>query len=148
MCARHVNARWGRRHPGKELQILFWNTVRSTSEPEMQRQLQKMKEVKRGGMDVEELLERWPISGWCETYFNDVVKCHVIDNNIYETFNGVILEARSKLIITMLEVIRRYIMQRMVVKRNYVRKWKVDFRPNIVAKLEIESSKSGKWQVD
>ena len=99
-------------------------------------------------MAVEELLERWPISGWCAAYFNDVVKCHVIDNNICETFNGAILEARSKPIITMLKEIRRYVIQRIVVKRNYVRKWKVDFGPNIIAKLEAERSKSGKWQVD
>ena len=97
---------------------------------------------------MEGLLERWPISGWCATYFNDVVKCHVIDNNICETFNGVMLEARSKPVITMLEEIRRYVMQRMVVKRNCVKKWKVDFGPNIIAKLEAERSKSGKWQVD
>ena len=57
-------------------------------------------------------------------------------------------EARSKQIVVMLEEIRRYVIQRMVVKRNYVRKWKVDFGPNIIAKLETERSKSGKWQVD
>ena len=148
MCARHIYARWGKRPPGKELQILFWNIARSTSEPEMQGHLQKMKELKGGGITVEELLERWPISGWCATYFNDVVKCHVIDNNICETFNGVMLEARSKPVITMLEEIRRYVMQRMIVKRNCVKKWKVDFGPNIIAKLETERSKSGKWQVD
>ena len=110
MCARHIYARWGKRHPGKKLQILFKNTTRSTNKPEMQRQLQNMKKVKRGGMAVEELLERWPVSGWCATYFNDVAKCHVLDNNICETFNGVMLEARSKLIIIMLEEIRRSVM--------------------------------------
>ena len=78
-------------------------------------------------MAVEELLERWPIKGWCAAYFSDVVKYHVIDNSICETFNRVMLEARSKPIIAMLEEIRRYVIQRMVVKREHVRKWKVDF---------------------
>ena len=50
-----------------------------------------MHKLKGGVNVVEELLDRWPISGWCQVYFNDMVKCQVIDNNIYENFNGVIL---------------------------------------------------------
>ena len=57
-------------------------------------------------MGAEELLERWPILGWCLAFFNDLVKCDVNDNNMCETFNVVILKSRSKPIITMLEDIR------------------------------------------
>ena len=65
-----------------------------------------------------------------------------------ETFNGVILEARSTPVITMLEDIRKYVMNRIVAKRSYAMKWKTDFGPNIVSKIEKEKLKSGKWQVD
>ena len=35
-----------------------------------------------------------------------------------------------------------------VAEREYVIKRKIDFRPNIVAKLEKRKNKSGKWQVE
>lgn len=71
---------------------------------------------------IEESLGNWPIEGWCQAYFSDVVKCEVIDNNMCEIFNGVMLEAMNKPIITLLEDIRRYVMSRIVVKRGYVEK--------------------------
>lgn len=38
--------------------------------------------------------------------FKDIVKCEVVDNNMCENFNKVILDARNKPIIIMLEDIR------------------------------------------
>lgn len=65
-----------------------------------------------------------------------------------ETFNGVILEERSKPVITMLEDIRKYVMNRIVAKRNYAMEQKIDFGPNIVSRLEKVKHKNGKLQVD
>lgn len=58
-----------------------------------------------------------------------------------ETFIGVMLNNKSRLVITMLEEIWGYAMNKIVVKRDYAMKWKVDFRPNIVAKIEKERAK-------
>lgn len=96
-------------------------------------------------MAMEELLEGLANNAWCATNISDVVKCHVINNNINEIFNGVILKALSKPNISMLEEIRSYMMQKMIVKRDHVRKCNVDFGPNIIAKLEVERSNSTKW---
>ncbi|XP_039133310.1 uncharacterized protein LOC120270379 [Dioscorea cayenensis subsp. rotundata] len=65
-----------------------------------------------------------------------------------ETFNGIILEARHKAIITMLEDIRQYCMTRIVVKRENTAKWKSSCGPRICARIEKERVKSGKWQVE
>lgn len=65
-----------------------------------------------------------------------------------ETFNRVILEARSKPVTTMLEKIKRYAMQRIVIKINFSDKWKVNVGPNRLAKLEKEINQSVKWEVD
>lgn len=73
-------------------------------------------------MVVKELLERWPVNGWCQALFSDMIKCKSIDNNMCETFNGVLVEARSKPIIGMLEEIRQYVMNRLVVKKDYTLK--------------------------
>ena len=148
MCARHIYARWGKKFQSKELQLNFWNTARATSQPEMHKFLQIMRNMKEGVVAVEELLEKWAVYGWCHTFVNDMVKCENVDNNMCETFNGVLLEARSKPIIGMFEDIRQYVMRRLVVKRDCAMKWKMDCGPNIVAKLEKERNKSVKWTVE
>lgn len=82
MCARHIYARWGKKHHGKDLQIQFWNVARCTSQREMQTKLDQIKKLKGGEKAVVELLERWPITGLCQPFFSDVAKCEVIDNNM------------------------------------------------------------------
>ena len=57
-------------------------------------------------------------------------------NNLSESFNSMILEARDKPIIVMLEWIRVRLMTRMYRKRTGIEKFTSDICPNIVQKLE------------
>ena len=45
MCARHINARWGKRNSGKDLQLQFWIIARSSNEPEMRKKLDIMERL-------------------------------------------------------------------------------------------------------
>ncbi|XP_039135770.1 uncharacterized protein LOC120273202 [Dioscorea cayenensis subsp. rotundata] len=138
---------WFIQHLSSDLRLgdgLGW----STNKVDMLMHLDRMRGLKRGTSVVEDLLENWPIEGWCCAFFNDVLKCEVIDNNMCETFNGVILEARHKAIITMFEDIRQYCITRIVVKRENTGKWKSSCGPRICARIEKERAKSGKWQVE
>lgn len=72
----------------------------------------------------------------------------MVDNNMCKVFNGVVLDSRNKPIISMLEDIRQYVMQRIVVKRDYANKWNGEYGPNIVAKIEIERQRCAKWLVE
>ena len=63
ICARHIYARRGKKHPGKELKLNFWNVARSATIPEMQNHLQSMKKLNGGEKAAEELLGFWPIEG-------------------------------------------------------------------------------------
>lgn len=110
----------------------------------MKKYLDMMRHLKGEGSDV----TKWPIAGWYQPFFSDMVKCDVIDNNMPETFNGVLIDAKSKPIITMLEDIRQYVITGVVVKREFASKWQVICGPNIVAKLEKERKKSSMWQVE
>ena len=65
----------------------------------------------------DDLLEHWLVQNWCAAFFSDIIKCDVIDNNMYETFNGVILEVKCKPIINILKEIRLYVMKRLVTKK-------------------------------
>ena len=57
-------------------------------------------------------------------------------NNLSESFNSMILEARDKPIIAMLEWIRVRLMTIMYSKRIWIEKFTSDICPNIVRKLE------------
>ncbi|CAN1240809.1 hypothetical protein LINPERPRIM_LOCUS4679 [Linum perenne] len=72
---------------------------------------------------------------WSRAYFTTTVKCDSVDNNMSESFNSLILEARHKPISSMLEDICMMCMEQICVKRELARKWKADFCPKILRKL-------------
>ncbi|GJS28961.1 hypothetical protein Tco_0489581 [Tanacetum coccineum] len=75
--------------------------------------LQKIKEIKMlDEKTYEWLVERNPNS-WCRAYFEMDICSAAFENGISKSFNSRILGARGKPIITMLEDIRVYLMQRM-----------------------------------
>ncbi|KAJ1417825.1 Transposase, MuDR, plant [Sesbania bispinosa] len=68
---------------------------------------------------------------------NPELKCNMLLNNIAETFNAYIKEARDKPIITMLEMIRRQLMKRFHVKRDGMLTRRHSICPRILEKLEV-----------
>ncbi|XP_038719827.1 uncharacterized protein LOC120012476 [Tripterygium wilfordii] len=76
-----------------------------------------------------------PILGSKHT-FNPNVKCHIIVNNIVETFNSWILEAWDKPILTVMEIIRRKLMKRFQTKRDGMSASQIQICPGIQNKLE------------
>ncbi|KAH1056072.1 hypothetical protein J1N35_034137 [Gossypium stocksii] len=58
-------------------------------------------------------------------------------NNLSESFNKMILEARGKLILTMMETIRTKIMLLIVKKKEEADKWKGMMCPKIKKKLDV-----------
>ena len=75
-------------------------------------------------------------------HFRDVVKCDMICNNLCEAFNRAILDAREKPIIEMLEWIRCYLMRRMLIRREWIKKFNGQLLPNIYAKMESNKDDS------
>ncbi|KAL6544076.1 hypothetical protein OROGR_010573 [Orobanche gracilis] len=67
---------------------------------------------------------------------NPQLKCNMLLNNISETFNSYIKDARDKPIITMLEMIRRQLMKRFHAKRDGMLSCKFSICPKIHEKLE------------
>lgn len=64
-----------------------------------------------------------------------------------EAFNRVILDVWSKSTITMLLNVRQNVMTMIIVKKNYTKKFRGDYGPNILAKIEKERKKGAKRQV-
>lgn len=69
----------------------------------------------------EDLLQRTDPKHWCKNFFNPLVKCDSVDNNLCEAFKGRILEARTKNIYSMLEEIRTIVMERIHIRGPVVR---------------------------
>ncbi|GKD40761.1 zinc finger, PMZ-type containing protein [Tanacetum coccineum] len=92
------------------------------------------------------LVERNPNS-WCKAFF-EMDRCSAaFENDISESFNSRIVPARGKPIITMLEVIRIYIMQRMCHMNNLSFKLEDTVTPSVRKRLELLKDKQRSWIV-
>ncbi|KAI8552256.1 hypothetical protein RHMOL_Rhmol06G0252600 [Rhododendron molle] len=72
------------------------------------------------GFDAYEWLMRESPSVWCRSMFSPRAKSDMLANNVSESFNHYIRQARDKPIITMLEMIRRQLMSRYEEKRSWI----------------------------
>lgn len=82
------------------------------------------------------LYNKYPVETWCKTYFQTFSKCDIVDNNLSETFNEWIMDAKSKSIIHMFEEIRVMVMKRLQAKRDWVKKWPQHYALRAMMKME------------
>ncbi|XP_058192033.1 uncharacterized protein LOC131309408 [Rhododendron vialii] len=93
-----------------------------------------------------EWLAKIPLSHWSISHFQKIVKCDMVCNNLCEAFNRAILEARDKPIIEMLEWIRCYLSKRMVIRKEWIKKFNDELLPNCYSKLEALKDKAAPCQ--
>ncbi|GKU96361.1 hypothetical protein SLEP1_g9602 [Rubroshorea leprosula] len=73
---------------------------------------------------------------WSKAFYKEDSKCDVVDNNMCKVFNDLILEARHKVIFSMLEDLRAMCARRRVARREYGNsKFVGNFGPKIWAKI-------------
>ncbi|GKC80364.1 transposase, MuDR, plant [Tanacetum coccineum] len=80
-------------------------------------------------------------------FFTTDKACDAVENGISECFNALIVDARRKLIINMLEDIRVSLMERMQRMREKHVKWNDVLCPNIIKKFEILKDLHRHWKV-
>ena len=59
-----------------------------------------------------------PPNNWSRSHFSTQPRCEILISNHCEVFNNFIVDARDKLIISMMETIRELIMRRIQVNRD------------------------------
>ncbi|XP_060961755.1 uncharacterized protein LOC133031967 [Cannabis sativa] len=111
------------------LKQLLWNAARSTIEADFDR---RMEEIKKVNVNAYNWLAAKQPSEWTKSHFKEGVKCDMLLNNICESLNNAILDARDKPIISLLESIRYWLMCRFYKKRESISKWKGPIHNNIV----------------
>ena len=144
MCARHIYAAWAKRWRGQERKKYFWKCAKSSNENQLQRKMEKLATM---GKDIVQDMIEYPIHQWVRAFFPEIIKCDMVDNNISETFNGWILNARYLPIITMLDEIRRSVMIRIAKRREFAKTWICDISPMAMKRIERNKSKSFDWQM-
>ena len=143
-CARHIYANWHKTYKDEELKELFWKSTRSYCEADYLQAIEEMRGINPDA--VEALLKQNP-NWFNRCYLNTHTKCDVIVNNMAETFNGFIINARSQHIIHMLEDIRIQVMSRLVTKRTEMSARDVVICPKIQEKLDFSKQAAYRCEV-
>ncbi|XP_058726866.1 uncharacterized protein LOC131598245 [Vicia villosa] len=122
------------------------NTVKINIErplPTMQPRNQGIMELKAVDPKAWAWLMAVPTKSWCKHAFSFYPKCDVLMNNIAESFNATILNARDKPILTMCEWIRKYLMSRCSNSTLKLDKWPHKVMPIPRKRLDNEVAMSG-----
>ncbi|KAK4401123.1 hypothetical protein Sango_1218400 [Sesamum angolense] len=121
-CVRHLHGNMKTAgFKGLAYKSALWNVARATTESEFKVRMEEM--IKLNEMVVDWLSDKPPVH-WSRAFFNTFPKCDILLNNVCESFNSCILEAREKPFLTMLEWIREFIMLRLTENRDRAeKKW-------------------------
>ncbi|XP_057803709.1 uncharacterized protein LOC131019041 [Salvia miltiorrhiza] len=138
-CARHIYANWSKKWRGEELKKRFWATAWSSFQQKFKFNLAKVSAINKKA--VEDLLH-YPTENWCKAYQSTRCSTYMVDNNISESFNSSISDARHKPIISMLEEIRMLVMSRIKDRKQLVDHWKTEWCPKAMQMFEANKAAS------
>ncbi|KAL2491332.1 Uncharacterized protein Adt_26960 [Abeliophyllum distichum] len=141
-----VYANFRTKFSGLALKRMLWATARSTTEAQWKVELERMKQE---NVDAYNWLADKPATQWGRSHFRETNKYDIVMNNLCESFNAAIIQARDKPIICLLEKIRYYLMTRLATRRENVTKWVHPFGPKvwkILEKTKVESRILGRQQ--
>lgn len=108
-CARHVYANWRKEFRIKDWQKLFWNCAKA---PCVSLFNYARAKLARETVEGARAITRLDPKHWSRAWFRLGSNCDSVDNNICESFNKWIIDARFLPIISMLEAIRQKVMVR------------------------------------
>ncbi|GJZ27994.1 60S ribosomal protein L34 [Tanacetum coccineum] len=132
-CARHIYANFKKKWNGLHFKSLFWLAATTTIQHTF---YSKMNLI--GNIDPEAkqwLVDRNP-NNWCRDFFKMDKGCAAYENGISESYHNAIRIARGKPLITMLEEIRVYLMQRLYSMHNLASNLVDSITPSIRKEIE------------
>ncbi|KAL5727700.1 hypothetical protein ACHQM5_000865 [Ranunculus cassubicifolius] len=144
MCARHIYANFRKRFSGAQLKQKFWAAAKSGTTQEFEYNIGQIQEISEAAATY--LIGKHP-EAWCRAFFSYNSSCEAVDNNMAETFNSTIIEARGKPIIDMFEELRMYAIRRMQRKRHDMARWQDELCPKARLKLEKAKEDHCSWEV-
>ncbi|XP_019178181.1 PREDICTED: uncharacterized protein LOC109173407 [Ipomoea nil] len=141
-CVRHLHGNMKvAGFMGKAIKDALWAAAKATTVNTFTDGMTKLKNV-----DVEAykwLGDKHP-SEWSRSHFTPYAKCDALVNNISESFNAMILDAREQPLISSAESIRKLLMCKIFENRQKALKWNGPFCPNIMKKIaNVEHAAGG-----
>ncbi|GKB79282.1 zinc finger, PMZ-type containing protein, partial [Tanacetum coccineum] len=143
-CTRHIYANFKKKWSGLQYKRLFWKAAASSMNEQF---VEVMEEIKALDENAYTWLVDHDPNTWCRAYFELDRSCAAFENGISESFNSKILSARGKPIITMLEDIRVYIMQRVWFLNKTAMELNDTITPFARRHLEFMKIRQRKWVV-
>ncbi|KAG8380974.1 hypothetical protein BUALT_Bualt06G0072200 [Buddleja alternifolia] len=138
-CVRLMYQNFKAKWKDEKLKELVWRAASSATKSDFQMYMQKIEvadpKVKEDVKTAVEWLREVPQEHWCRAYFSTHCKSEILVNNLYESFNNYILDARDKPIITMFEMIRVKLMKRIQEKKAGMEKYNGNVCPVIMARV-------------
>ncbi|KAK3212641.1 hypothetical protein Dsin_017347 [Dipteronia sinensis] len=127
-------------HRGLMLKQLPWGAAKSRTKQWFAQFMERLRIVSEAAYQW--LADKYPLH-WSRAFFKDIALCDMLCNNICKVFNSVILQARDKPVIMLMEMIRVYLMKRLVTKRAAAEKWHNQIDPKVikfVERIKMDSS--------
>jgi hypothetical protein len=141
MCARHIYANWRKKYTDKKLQKKWWRCAKASNKVLFNvYRAYLAQDTPEGAADM---MATSP-EHWSRAYFRRGNNCDSVDNNMCESFNHSIMEARFYPVISMCEAIRKKLMVRIQENRARADKWTGNICPNVFKKLKMNIELSGK----
>ncbi|KAG6507676.1 hypothetical protein ZIOFF_033027 [Zingiber officinale] len=141
-CLRHLHGNFktaGFR--GEAFKNALWKCGTATTVNEFRKKMAEMRDI---DSSVADWFNDKPPMHWSRSHFTTNSICDFLLNNCCESFNSSILDAREKVILSMLEWLVEYFMMRMQVNRDRVEeKWEGLFCPRIRKLIEKNLTKTG-----
>ncbi|KAH7863402.1 hypothetical protein Vadar_017045 [Vaccinium darrowii] len=113
---RHMYNNFKGEFKGLVLKEILWKAARATTIPAFTK---AMEEMHKAEPRAYQWLNERPAIHWSRSHFDTFPTCDILLNNLCESFNSVILSARDKPIISMLERIRIILMET-IQKRHFL----------------------------
>lgn len=139
ICARHILSNWKRDSKDPELECMFWIIARCYTKGNYEDALEALKKYNKGAHGTL-LLQNPPT--WSRAYFRQGSCCNDNLNNLCESFNKTIREARKKPLLDMLEDIRRQCMVRNAKRAIIASRLKTKFTKKAHTEIELKKEKA------
>ncbi|WVY90022.1 hypothetical protein V8G54_035536 [Vigna mungo] len=124
-CVRNLYVKFRKQFPGKNLKRLMWRAATTTHPQQWETEMRHIKEVNE---DVFKHLIAIPPRFWSRSRFTTTAQSDTLVNNMSEAFSSVLVNTRTKPIITMLEDIRLYMMKRWAANRSRITEGDITYK--------------------
>ncbi|XP_023741915.1 uncharacterized protein LOC111889995 [Lactuca sativa] len=122
----------------------FWRPVKASTKQKFKHVMEKIKSLDTQAYDY--LIDRDPTT-WSKAFFKEGRDCDAVGNGVSESFNYAIRHSRRKPIITMLEEIMIFVMERIYSKRVEGNEWDLTICTSIRKLIQDLKVKQRLWGV-